>query len=188
MSALLNWFKLVYGPFGQINTLDLISANTATGLEGIECTKAEVLLSNLYTVFEPWNPSFYSPSPKFRDCSNKIWTRNTKWRNLTQYKQQLIEHPKKSKQYLFIIRIVQVQRKMYQSTKSWNSWEFHVHQSFKNLCSAFLNQPHWMKNEQRGAGTYMWGPTRRAGMSALVCHICLCFGQSGSRGLLQNIT
>ena len=59
-----------------ICTVHLISAQT--GLEWIESTKAEVLLSNIDTVFESWNPSFYSPSPKFRDYSNKIWTRNKK--------------------------------------------------------------------------------------------------------------
>ena len=57
MSALLNWFKLVYGLFGQINlhrTLDFCPDCTGLeGLEEIECTKAEVLLSNLDTVFEP---------------------------------------------------------------------------------------------------------------------------------------
>ena len=54
-SALLNWFKLEYGPFGQSNihrTLHLIFAQTSQ--EGIECTKVEEYLRacclNSYTV------------------------------------------------------------------------------------------------------------------------------------------
>ena len=41
LSALLNWFKLVYGPFGQLAAFTVHSIATKTSHEGIEFTKAK---------------------------------------------------------------------------------------------------------------------------------------------------
>ena len=46
LSALLNWFKLVYGSFGQSNMHHLIHAQTTK--EGIEYTSAKELLRSYF--------------------------------------------------------------------------------------------------------------------------------------------